>query len=393
MDKNRMYDLAFQLKKDKIWKKLYDTELFAVRLDDGQTGYCCVLGYNGEVLALTLYPDEASFQTFHNLLMDYDELMAIEDLPVQDCIQCCMEEKDELTPEELAEVRGYAKEKGIALRGANAYPQFVRYRPYCFPWRLKDEAEWRGIAHALEITHRLTEYLGSHRKEELGIHSILEDDSFIPLLTEDGDGLRAEHIPLPPKSLPVYPQPTPVDDMTAAKLGKLPKKGTLQCHIVRMQEPVQGDPDEAPYLPALFVMVQQESGMALSPVFSDGPKIDPDVFQKALVDAMLQDKACPAEIKVLNERTAALLKDLCEKLKIRLSRVEELPELEELLDKMVPPDEEDVDEANEQLDDIMDMLKNLSDEELRELPPFMKKQLLELAAYGVIPGELADRLK
>ena len=34
-----LYDLAFQYKETRLWKKLWDSELFAVKLDDGSIGY------------------------------------------------------------------------------------------------------------------------------------------------------------------------------------------------------------------------------------------------------------------------------------------------------------------------------------------------------------------
>ena len=40
----KMYELAFQYKSTKLWQQLYDDELFAVQLDDGEIGYCSIMG-------------------------------------------------------------------------------------------------------------------------------------------------------------------------------------------------------------------------------------------------------------------------------------------------------------------------------------------------------------
>ena len=396
MDRQYLYDLAFQFKKDKIWKKLYDSELYAVRLDDGQIGYCCVLGRNGEVFALTLYIGDKGFDSFRHLIVSNGEEEEDEDMPLQDCIQCSLEGRDELSGQELEEVRAYAKEKGIALRGANAYPKFARFQPYCAPWLLKDEAEWRHIARALEITNRLSEVLRHRSKFELGLQSIFKFDESLPLLTEDGDGLRAERIPMPPKIAPVYPEPALPDDMTLARLKKLKRQGTLECDIVRTPDLVQNDPEEPPYLPAQLLLVDQASGMVFGTAISNGPMVDCDEFQNALVDMLAKSDACPVAIQVRNAQTRQLVKGLCASLNIRMTMVEELPELDDALDTLydqLSDGKGDPSEFSDQIDEVIATLSALSDEELRHLPPFLRQQLLSLDEWGMLPEDLARRLR
>ena len=397
MDKQYLYDLAFKFKKDKIWKKLYDSELYAVRLDDGQIGYCCVMGYLGEVLALTLYVGDKGLDSFRNLIDEHEDWEDTPDLMVQDCIQCALSGKDELSEEELDEVRAYARKKGIALRGANAFPQFLRFWPYCIPWLISDEAEWRYIARALEITNRLSDYLKTHQKSELGLRSIFTYDESLPLLTEDGDGLSAERIPLPPKAVPVYPEPAALDDMTLARLKRLKRQGTLECDIVRVPEPVQNDPEQVPYVPAQFVAVFQGSGMMLGTTLSKSPIVDVNAFQSALVDMLISNSACPVEVLVRNEQTKQLLKGLCVGLKIKLTYTEEMPELDDTLDSLHEHlsgmDEDDMGEMSDSINEMIEALQALSDKELRHLPSFIRQQLLALDEWGMLPEDLAKRLR
>jgi len=396
VDKQYLYDLAFRFKKDKIWKKLYDSELYAVRLDDGQIGYCCVLGYLGEVFALTLYVGDAGFDTLRNMIAEYGDYEDAVDLLVQDCIQCSLENKDALLDQELDEVRVYVRERGIVLRGANAFPKFARFKPYCVPWPVQDEAEWWFVARALEITHRLAEYLKTHKKTDLGIRSIFEYDESVPLLTEDGDGLRAERTLLPTKAAPVYPEPAALDDLTLARLKKLKRQGGLECDIVRMPEPVQNSPEQVPYIPAQLMAVDQDSGMVLGTALSEGPEVDPDRFQNALVEMLTRGGVCPAEILVRNEQTRQLVKGLCSGLKIQMVLTKELPALDDALDSMyehLSGGEADPAEISDQLEEMLEALQDLSDEELRHLPPFIKQQLLSLDEWGMLPEDIAKRLR
>ena len=46
-----------------------------------------------------------------------------------------------------------------------------------------------------------------------------------------------------------------MNEIGLARLMKLPKKGAYQCQIVRLPEPVEGNP---PYLPAVLITVEEE---------------------------------------------------------------------------------------------------------------------------------------
>ena len=45
--KDMLYDVAFRYKKSGLWKKLWDNEVFAIRLDGDETGYVCIMGGTG----------------------------------------------------------------------------------------------------------------------------------------------------------------------------------------------------------------------------------------------------------------------------------------------------------------------------------------------------------
>ncbi len=55
MYSDKLYHAALAFRKTKLWKSLYDSELFAVSLSNGEIGYCCIMGYLGEHIALSLY--------------------------------------------------------------------------------------------------------------------------------------------------------------------------------------------------------------------------------------------------------------------------------------------------------------------------------------------------
>ncbi len=125
MQTEKMYELAFQYRTKRLWTKLYDTELFAVRLTDGEIGYCTVMGMLGEHIALGLYVGAREFECLRQLLCGEVIIRGGEPEITQECLQCSFEKKDFLDADELEAARAYARASGRRSCGYNAYPKFV----------------------------------------------------------------------------------------------------------------------------------------------------------------------------------------------------------------------------------------------------------------------------
>ena len=115
-----LYDLAFQYKEARLWKKLWDTELFAVALDDGNIGYCSVMGRNGGHNALAVYPGDAGLESLRSIedrSMAIDECEYKECLLVQDCVSVSFESRDFFHAHTWNELGEYCARRGILRRG------------------------------------------------------------------------------------------------------------------------------------------------------------------------------------------------------------------------------------------------------------------------------------
>ena len=108
MFSDKLFELAFIYKKTKLWKMLWDSEIFAVSLPDGEIGYCSIMGAIGEHCALGLYVGEKGLNSFRIVLSGpgmVSELNYHEFLLSQDCLQCAFENRDGLTEEEVEAAR------------------------------------------------------------------------------------------------------------------------------------------------------------------------------------------------------------------------------------------------------------------------------------------------
>ncbi len=408
MDKTHLYDLGYAFRKAKPWKEIFEEELFAVKLGKKTIGYCSLMGRNGEHMALAVYPGAEGFTSYRKLASrapDHGPTGKAE-LLVQDCIQCSIEQRDLFDPEELDELKAYCQKVGIPFRGP--FPQFTRYYPYCVPCNVNKPSDWRAIETALQVLLELTKRVKIIGKAGLGLRPIavglygeeylseehdgfgglLDDVVTIPLYSFVDGKLAAERIPLPPFMEQKLAPPYFMDETAIVRLMQKRQKGTYECEIIRMPEPVDGDP---PYLPAVLMTIDQD-GLMLPPIAGEGPVYSPtrmlDEFISALGDAY------PKVIKVRTAETKLLLAEFCKKTKIRLVETEDMALLDDAINDFTERfTEEDAEESDseEQLNEMIYMLSAMTVDELRQLPREALDQILDAAKF--LPEEIVQKVQ
>lgn len=403
MATDRMYELAFRYKKTKLWKQLCDTDIFAVRLSDGEIGYCCVMGMAGKENAVALYPGDQAFQSYRELLGLTLKRMRPPEIGFQDlflsqnCLQCAFETKDLLQPDEVDEVRVYAKKHGITLRGANAFPQFVKYQPCYHPWYISSEQEQRYICEALEACIAMAELVEKQgRKAFRFLNRIASVSSFsdILCLEKENGCYIVTRVPFPAEIPAEYPSPVMKNEVALARLKKMKKKGSLECRLVRLPMPVQESEDMPPYYPALLAVVDTKA----KKIYPTQPVLyleeQPEDCLDTFVEVLLKAGICPKAIHTDDPRTFELLKHLCNGVEIRLTLTDdELPELDEAIDGLMSAMLPEPEDTAEVMSEVFDMIMSLSDGELKQLPGEMITEMLELAEAGLIPPEVEFKLR
>lgn len=400
MTRDKLYDAAFRYKKAGLWKKLWDNEVFAIRLKNGETGYISIMGKSGEYCALGLYIGEEGFGSYR-ILANMGEYTANtfrnhEMLLQQRCLQATFVGKDELMAEEAEEVRAYARKNDIRISGKNAYPQFIKFTPNCHPWKMKTKEDMEALYEALEASNLLADMLRTTQPDMIGIVEITPDTAEVPLFeVKDGKLLQVGFTPLPGDLDERYEYVKAENDIALASVKKLPRKGIWESEIIRMLEPVQGDPEETPYYPLLLLIVESKSYYMLPVPLVEHADEKPQDMLQAFASAWVQQKIYPKEIRCRDERTYALLKDFCEKTGVKTSIYRrEMPALNDaenkLLDHTMGIDEE---EMFEQMAEAVDAILSLSREELKHMPKPLLEQLKMMVSHDAFPRDIAVELE
>lgn len=412
---DELYEAAFDYRKTKLWKQMFDSELFAVRFTDGEIGYCCVMGLAGEHIALAVYVGAEGFQSFRELAFrdddeDGDDEPDMNWIFRQSCLQCAFESRHDLSEEEVSEARGYTHTHRIPMRGAHAWPNFTKSARYRVPWRLEAPEDERRMTEALRAGVALSEILEKKSKDDIGLYPVDEETQRLPLLTPLDTGYALSTTPVPPEWEEEFPEPSPLDAAQVDELLKLRKRGVYDCELIRLPGLLEGqaDAEEAPYFPALVLCADAKTGQMLATNavtdYDTRPESLRDEFLRALVDS----GECPRAIRARNEQTRALLSNLCIEGHILFSVEENLPGLDDAREQVLGmlrktggapwDDDEDEDDGDEidieaALAEAVDDLMNMSDTELKRLPPMMIRQVLEMANFGFVPQELQLRLR
>lgn len=391
---DKLLGLAFEYKKTRLWHTLGDTSIFAVKLSDGKIGYISIMGAAGEHCAVGLYIGDRGFNSLRSLI-DMDELEVSpfryqENLLVQECLQCAFEGKDDLTEPEREEVREYARAHGIRISGKNAYPQFSRYRPYRIPWALQTEQDQEYLCDALAAAIALAKEL--EKNLQTMPDRIDEATETVPLIEcQDGTYVFGR-TPLPAPQKAVYPAPEASNDIAMAKLKKAKKYGVWQCEVIRFPKPIQSREEEIPYYPALLLAVEENTDFLL-PV---PPVVDyeenPEELLNLLTDAFLEQKVCPAHVKVPDERSRAFLQSFCDRLGIGLNAEEDLQILRNAEITFWNRFNMAEQEEGQDISAMLDMILNLEDEQLQSLTEEMIEQIRMLSMQESMPQEAIDKL-
>ena len=211
--KKELFDLAYEFKRTKIWNRIYENDLFAVKLGD-EIAYCSIMGLQGEHIALGMYIGDIGFTSYRRIATRMGN--NLNDLLEQECVQCALDEEEDMTEEEIEEACSYLKSIGKRMLFPAAH--FMRFDRYCMPCGIKKSSDWEAIATGLRVVLKIS----SMRKEKLGIRGIVVRMFEEHYIEEEIKAIRGE--PLTPVKIPLF---TLVDDELKSEMIPLPQAAEL----------------------------------------------------------------------------------------------------------------------------------------------------------------------
>ena len=303
-----IYNLSFQFRQTKLWKKLNTDDVFAVQTPHGVV-LCHVSGRSGEEISLVCGESKLTFV-----------------------------EKGDLTPTEMSAVKRSARQNKLKLKDNELYPRFSL---------LSEEAQ-EDFMVVLEAAIFLTGLLSKSNKAH-----IFADGTPLFVKTEQGFDLTTASTVLSESAIEpavdasppgtdvleitddvLLSQPVPISTLRIMRLKKFPKKPTLEYDIIKMPRAVYTDDGDA-VTPEVFFPVDKETGISLGVwYYKQKEPYDPNEMLVDLVDLLIRRGYYPKKIEVRAEAVYRLLDRFCKDAGITLKRTKTLPEVDAAKERM-----------------------------------------------------------
>jgi len=319
----RLYDVAVKFKKLKCWDWMYDDDLFGVQnSEDGEIGYCCIMGNFGEMFAIAVYLGEEGLEGYLKIQSGEISKTDPDTLHYQECLMASFEDRAYLQKEDLQLI----KKLGLRFRGRNEWPVFRSYRPGYFPWFLtKKEALFltTAIEQAIDVALRFREdegLLTSHGEDEYLIR--------IPDKIEDINLWEDRWMkPAPVEKTRMFDDR--VDEIRVQKIKRdaVRTEAIWEIETAFSPTPVR-EKKERPYFPRMIAVIDHHSTIALDFNMFDISS-DASDFGNHFLSFLEKNEKLPQEILIRKEETHQLISPIAAQLKINVRSVSELLAFEE----------------------------------------------------------------
>lgn len=334
---NEMVEAALRFRSICLWEKLTDSDIFAFRLSDGETGYCSVMGNAAEHFSLGFYRGKKGFSTYLKTLdmgrqqdFGYD---TFETVMTFDCINCDFVAASVLEDTTKKIIRKYANDAGLKISRSNGWPDFTRFQPYKAQYGITREGDARDITEALRaaiavneaVTNRGFKSIGF---DEKGSYPTPKGGKLVPYLIPTADGTYEwSTVKLPALVQDKYTTVKFENDILGSMVKSLPASSVLQMRIIHVPTPIDDQVNEVPYFPAVLICIDADTEYMCPITCEEDPETNPLLMLAKLAETFRRNGEKPKMIQVEDAKTEVLLADFCRKCGIDLSRKQNLPAL------------------------------------------------------------------
>jgi len=314
-----LYGVAIDYWRIQPWQWVDDTDLFGVKNpQDGEIGYCCVVGALGEFIGLVFYLGTEGLESYMKIRAS--ESPEGEVLSTGKCLTASFGDRRSLQKRDLEVI----KRLGLRFRGTKSWPSFRSYEPGYYPWHI-NQRQARFLTHALtqaaDVTLRI--------KQNRDLLSGSEKGRYLVRIAEqNGPNLHWRDEWLAPASLERPKCEVPVPD--ELRLQRIKKRGARQAGIWEIDfsfVPIPIQEGHRPFYPLCLLVVDQASGFVLTSHLESKDRHGPE-FQNQMLSAIEEINLLPHEIWVKRDEVSHLFGPLFSRLGLKMKRVKRLKELE-----------------------------------------------------------------
>lgn len=319
-DWENLYRAAIEFRQIEPWKWMDDSDLFGVQNpEDGEVGYCCVVGALGELLGLIVHLGTEGLKEYLKIQTGKSPSQGDDILYAQQALVASFENKKPLQKPDLEVV----KRLGLKFRGARSWPFFRSYQPGYYPWYLiRKEILFLTLAlqQSADVALRF-------RVNQDLFRPPAENHFFVRVAEQNGPHLNWRDEWLPPAPFKKQEFEIPIPDelrLQRIKRSALQKEGTWEVDFFHVPLPIEEG--LRPFYPYVFLAVDRNDGLILA-THLESPERYRREFQNQMLNLIEGLKCVPEGVTLNKEEVLRLFEPIASKMGFRLTTVKKFKEL------------------------------------------------------------------
>lgn len=304
-----LYDVAVKIKELKPWEYLWDADIITLALPNRELICCSVLGAGGECFGIVAYIGNDAINNFYNMFKKKDvppeQMYRYQD---DNVIACNFGSREELTSRELRLI----KDLGLKFRGKNNWNYFHSFKRGYTPYILDQEE----VLLETEILKHLYMSLKAYIIEGLKVD--FENGNTLMRMYSSEEKLWLNFqapIQIPEKQ---YMIPILEDEILVLNLSKKKQlKQIWELDIAYLGTTVNDKLYERPVAGRVCILGESNTGMVINQDMLSPTDNDIQAIFNVVIYPMMEFGR-PEKIIVRDEYIYYILKDLCERTKVKL---------------------------------------------------------------------------
>jgi len=300
-----LYEAAITFKEASPWEWMANEDLFAVENpDDGEVGYCSILGSGGEEFGLGIFLGEEEYDRYLKLIAEEVEPKDFEGSVMARLLSMLFVDRDVLQKGD----RDIIRSLGLQFRGRNGWPFFRSQRPGYVPWFLEKEE-------AIFLATALHQSLVIAKRVRSGELDFLQGETENLVLTRyyrGGKWLEEWRKPKISNSNSQSHREN-IDPVTEVELHLLRSRagessGTWELDIFMLPLPLRSLPGR-PYFPSCFLAVERKQGLVVGANLTE-PWLTLSEKQDEVIQILRKANQLPGEIRVKSDKVRRIVEPI-----------------------------------------------------------------------------------
>ncbi|MGL4374158.1 MAG: DUF7309 domain-containing protein, partial [Turicibacter sp.] len=350
-----LYDAAIAFKNIEPWSAIFENQLFVVV--DPETkieGFCCVMGTQGEHLALSVYLGREGLKSYQKMFDLHEDNMwhpqYMKTLMGQNCLMVSFENRNQIDHRDYNQI----KKLGYSFRGKNAWPKFNEHCSGFLPVSLESGWQCRFLTCAINQAIEIVKLVKQKRL-------------MLPDWNQDNFTCRQQNNELEWETTTIstgwlleknYSESYFENDILAHKIKKVAKKPiSFECIQFLLPDPVQKTTTDRPFFPLITAMIERDNGNVVFAEMTDSSlESKEEILTKLSRFFASEIQFRPQKILIDDDDLQGLLQDICQKCEIELERNQQIDFAYDFMNHVLDHSDEEFEEDDIELNEEVDLM-------------------------------------